>query len=64
MSIGASGNISSLSNITFSPIKPFTLNTEEHYNPNTRNVTFSNGTIAFLTRSTVTGWGLFRHREM
>ena len=58
MSIGASGNISCLSNITFSPINSFTLNTGGTLNPNTRNVTFSNGTIAFLTGSTVTGSGL------
>ncbi|MBK7160938.1 MAG: hypothetical protein IPH77_20940 [Ignavibacteria bacterium] len=34
------------------------MNTGGTLNPNTRNVTFSNGTIAFFTGSTVTASGL------
>jgi hypothetical protein len=58
MSISSTGNISCLSNITFSPINSFTLNTGGTLNPNTRNVTFTDGTISFLTGSTVTASGL------
>ena len=59
ITIGSSGNVSLGSNVTFSPVNNFTVNTGGILNPNSFTFT-ATGTLYFNNGSSVTNSGIFR----
>ncbi|HMS35395.1 MAG TPA: hypothetical protein PKC91_15040 [Ignavibacteria bacterium] len=60
VTINTSGNISLLSNVTFSPSTSFTINTGGILNLNTRTFTFTSGSFVVMNGGTVLNSGLFQ----
>ncbi|MBK8983717.1 MAG: T9SS type A sorting domain-containing protein [Ignavibacteria bacterium] len=58
ISISASGNVSILNNITFSPITNFSISNGGVLNPNTHTFTFNSGTFTVLSGGTVLNSGM------
>ena len=55
--VGATGNVTLLGNVTFSPVTSFSINTGGVFNPGSKTFTFTSGTFVLNSGATVAGSG-------